>query len=66
MTEVTPLLNSIEIVEDGESSLYGSDAIAGVVKIIKKTSRDSICDTNFQQMRKQEKEMPTKWVSFGV
>lgn len=60
-------IERIEIVKDGASSLYGSDAIAGVVNFItKKTSRDLISNTNFQQMRRQEKEMPTKWVSFGV
>ncbi|WP_245863710.1 TonB-dependent receptor domain-containing protein [Caulobacter mirabilis] len=34
-------VDRIEILKDGASSIYGSDAVAGVVNIITKTNRDS-------------------------
>lgn len=39
----------IEILKDGASSLYGSDAVAGVVNIITKEGDDSSLNFNFSQ-----------------
>lgn len=36
------IIRSVEILKDGASSIYGSDAIAGVVNILTKTSTDGI------------------------
>src|ERR1700754_4597949 len=38
----TSIIDHIEILEDGASSIYGSDAIAGVVNIITKRKSDGI------------------------
>ena len=36
------VVDRIEILQDGASSLYGSDAIAGVVNIITKKKQDGV------------------------
>jgi outer membrane cobalamin receptor len=35
----------VEILRDGASSIYGSDAIGGVVNFITKTSKSTACNT---------------------
>ncbi|HZO22435.1 MAG TPA: TonB-dependent receptor [Steroidobacteraceae bacterium] len=37
-----PIIDHIEVLEDGASSIYGSDAIAGVVNIITKKKMDGV------------------------
>ncbi|MEZ5893712.1 MAG: TonB-dependent receptor [Parvularculaceae bacterium] len=38
----TSIIGNIEILKDGASSIYGSDAVAGVVNIITKTDTDGV------------------------
>ena len=42
-----PIVERIEILEDGASSIYGSDAIAGVVNIITKKKMDGVEVTGY-------------------
>ncbi len=38
----TSMIRSVEVLKDGASSIYGSDAVAGVVNILTKTDTDGI------------------------
>ncbi|MEE2001668.1 TonB-dependent receptor [Alkalimonas sp. MEB108] len=43
------VVERVEILKDGASSLYGSDAVAGVINIITKRGDDSSINVNFNQ-----------------
>jgi len=63
---VIPLsaVERVEILKDGASSLYGSDAIAGVVNIITKTGSDSRLDLSYTSPEKgaaEELQLSGTW-----
>lgn len=43
-----PLIERVEILEDGASAIYGSDAIAGVVNIVTKTNQETLQTTLYR------------------
>ena len=56
------MIDRIEVLKDGSSSVYGSDAIAGVVNIITRTPLRPDDLTSFAPLSGQE----TQWASDGV
>lgn len=60
------IVERIEVLEDGASSIYGSDAIAGVVNIITRRSATSAnISTSFGQFSKGDGDTTTFELSFG-
>ncbi|WP_127346831.1 TonB-dependent receptor domain-containing protein [Pseudidiomarina mangrovi] len=55
----------VEILKDGASSLYGSDAVAGVVNIVTKTGDESAFDVNLSQPNEAGGETMRMSGSFG-
>jgi iron complex outermembrane receptor protein len=60
------IVDRIEILEDGASSLYGSDAIAGVVNIITRRSLDGVqVNLSYGESDEGDGETSNAEVSFG-
>lgn len=60
------IVERIEVLEDGASSIYGSDAIAGVVNIITRRSAvGATVSTSFGQFSKGDGDTSTFELSFG-
>jgi iron complex outermembrane recepter protein len=64
---VIPLsaIDRVEILKDGASSLYGSDAVAGVINIITKKGDDSSLNLNLSQPTEDGGESLSFDVTFG-
>ncbi|GGW59985.1 TonB-dependent receptor domain-containing protein [Alishewanella tabrizica] len=58
-------VDRVEILKDGASSLYGSDAVAGVVNIITKKGDESVVNVNISQPTKEGGETVRLSASFG-
>ncbi|MDP5030861.1 MULTISPECIES: TonB-dependent siderophore receptor [Gammaproteobacteria] len=60
------IVERIEVLEDGASSIYGSDAIAGVVNIItRRSSTGATISSSFGQYSKGDGDTSTFELSFG-
>ncbi|QGX39633.1 TonB-dependent receptor domain-containing protein [Permianibacter aggregans] len=59
------MVERIEILKDGASSLYGSDAVAGVVNIITKTGDESAIDAFISQPEESGGERSRLSLTFG-
>ena len=64
---VLPLsvIERVEILKDGASSIYGSDAVAGVVNIITKTSEGTQIDAHYSQPQESGGEEARFSASWG-
>ena len=62
----TSIIDRIDILKDGASSIYGSDAVAGVVNIITKRDTDGVeLETFWSQPEKADGEEYRATVTFG-
>ncbi len=60
------IIERIDILEDGASSIYGSDAIAGVVNIITRRNFDGVAlSANYGEFDEGDGELKSGEISFG-